>query len=86
MRARTNSYHCPMVASYPENIEANMDEILRKYKVKLLHPFLPLHAPKRLLKQLKKVFAPMGISSLELESAIHAGESGGVRVQGKTAR
>ena len=71
----TNSYHCPMVASYPENIEANMDEILRKYKVKLLHPFLPLHAPKQLLKQLKKVFAPMGISSSELQSAIYAGEA-----------
>ncbi len=71
----TNSYHCPMVASYPENIEANMDEVLGKYKVKLLHPFLPLHAQKPLLRQLKKVFAPMGISSSELQSAIYAGEA-----------
>ncbi len=71
----TNSYNCPMVASYPENIEANMDELLTKYQVKLLHPFLPLHAPRALLGQLKQVFKPMKISSSELLSAMRAGQA-----------
>lgn len=71
----TNSYNCPMVASYPENIEANMDELLTSHHVKLLHPFLPLHAPKALHGQLKKIFKPMGISSSEIQSAMYAGEA-----------
>ena len=71
----TNSYNCPMVASYPENIEANMDELLSQYDVKFLHPFLPLHAPKALYGQLKKVFKPMGISGSAIQSAMYAGEA-----------
>ena len=71
----TNSYNCPMVASYPENIEANMDEVLSKYHVTLLHPFLPLHAPKALHRELKKVFHGMGISGSEIQSAMYAGQA-----------
>lgn len=71
----TNSYNCPMVASYPENIQANMDELLSGNKVKLLHPFLPLHAPKALYGQLKKIFKPMGISGSEIQAAIYAGQA-----------
>lgn len=70
----TNSYNCPMVASYPENIQANMDEVLSKYKTTFYHPFLPLHAPKQLYGRLKKFFKPMGISGDELKAAMNAGE------------
>ena len=56
----TNSYNCPMVASYPENIQANMDEVLSKYKTTFYHPFLPLHAPKQLYGRLKKILQADG--------------------------
>ena len=71
----TNRYNCPMVASYPENIEANMDELLQRYEVRFLHPFLPLHGGKALLGQLRRVFRGMKISSSELEGAIEAGRA-----------
>ena len=70
----TNSYNCPMVASYPENIQANMDEVLSKYKTTFYHPFLPLHAPKQLYGRLKEFFKPMGISGDELKAAMNAAE------------
>ncbi len=71
----TNSYNCPMVASYPENIDANMDEVLSRYEVNLLHPFLPLHGGKALLKQLARAFRGMHISTSEIERAITAGKA-----------
>ena len=70
-----NSYNCPMVASYPENIQANMDEILTKYKTNFCHPFLPLHSPKNLERELKKYMKPMGISGDEIRTAIRAGQA-----------
>ena len=70
----TNSYNCPMVASYPENIEANMDEVLSKYKAKLYHPFLPLHS-EAIFSRLKKFFKPLGIPGSEIESAVYAGRN-----------
>lgn len=69
-----NSYNCPMVASYPENIQANMDEILTKYKTAFYHPFLPLHSPKDLARELKKALRPLGVSGDEIKSAIRAGQ------------
>ncbi len=71
----TNSYNCPMVASYPENIDANMDEVLSKHDGKLLHPFLPLHGGKALLPSLKRALRGLDISSSEIESAIYAGQA-----------
>ena len=63
-----------MVASYPENIEANMDEVLSKYKAKLYHPFLPLHS-EAIFSRLKKFFKPLGIPGSEIESAVYAGRN-----------
>ena len=68
----TNSYNCPMVASYPENIQANMDEVLSKYKATLYHPFLPLHSDK-VIGRLQKFFKPLGISGSEIEAAVREG-------------
>ncbi len=71
----TDRYNCPMVASYPENIDANMDEVLSRHEVNLLHPFLPLHGGKALLPQLTRVFRGMHISTAEIERAIKAGKA-----------
>lgn len=47
----TNQYNCPIVTSYPEVIENNM-EILRDENVLFLHPFLPLFDPERMAVRL----------------------------------
>lgn len=70
-----NRFHCPMVTSYPENIQANMDELLRAARVRLMHPFLPLHSRTALLRRLKKVLSPLHISKREIEQAMRAGEN-----------
>ncbi|MEN6413827.1 MAG: acyl-CoA dehydratase activase-related protein [Veillonellales bacterium] len=64
-----NHYNCPIVTSYPENIQANMD-ILRQEKVTLFHPFLPLDAPKRLVKRLVQELAPEKIGKGEISRAV----------------
>lgn len=64
-----NSFHCPMVTSYPETIQANMDEIFTKYGTRFLHPFLPLHHPAKLYKILKRIFRPFKISGSEIAAA-----------------
>ncbi len=71
----TNSFNCPMVTSYPETIQANMDEIFNTYKTNFLHPFLPLHSPTQLHQRLKKIFRPLGISSDEIALAQNKAET-----------
>ena len=67
-----NHYNCPIVATYPEVIAHNMDEIIEEEGVRFLHPFLPYDDDKRLKKELKKILKPMGITISEIGSAIEA--------------
>ena len=46
-----NHYNCPIVASYAENIRANMD-ILQEQGIEFIQPFLPLNDKKRMQKRL----------------------------------
>lgn len=70
-----NSFHCPMVTSYPETTQANMDEIFTKYGTRFLHPFLPLHHPAKLHKILKRIFRPFKISGSEIAAAQRKAEA-----------
>ena len=36
-----NHYNCPIVATYPEVIAGNMDDIFQENQVTFSHPFLP---------------------------------------------
>lgn len=45
LHASDNNYNCPIVASYAENIRANMD-ILRQKNINFLQPFLPINNKK----------------------------------------
>ena len=65
-----NHYNCPIVTSYPETINANMD-ILREPKVTFYHPFLPLDMPGRMVKRLVDELAPEGIPKNEIANALH---------------
>lgn len=69
-----NQYHCPMVTSYPESLQANMEDQLRAAHISLVHPFLPLHSPKDLLRRLKEEILPWGPSSEEIRQAVIAAE------------
>ena len=64
-----------MVTSYPETIQANMDEIFTKYGTRFLHPFLPLHHPAKLHKILKRIFRPFKISGSEIAAAQRKAEA-----------
>lgn len=64
-----NHYNCPIVTSYPETINANMD-CLRESRIRFYHPFLPLDMPRRMLKRLVEELKPEGIPKHELARAL----------------
>ena len=51
-KAQPNHYNCPIVATYPEVIANNMDDVLEENDVKFSHPFLPYDDDARLIKEL----------------------------------
>ena len=79
-----NHYNCPIVATYPEVIANNMDEIIEEEGVAFVHPFLPYDDDKRLAKELTALFkdfdsfdtgrdeAPKPITAGEITAAIKA--------------
>ena len=64
-----NHYNCPIVTSYPETINANIDE-LRKDGIIFYHPFLPLDDPKRLKKRIYEKLRNEGLSRSEVSNAV----------------
>ncbi|MEI3518750.1 MAG: acyl-CoA dehydratase activase-related protein [Clostridia bacterium] len=50
-----NHYNCPIVATYPEVIAGNMDDIFADNGVTFSHPFLPYDNDERLCRELYKV-------------------------------
>ncbi|SHJ86655.1 2-hydroxyacyl-CoA dehydratase [Paramaledivibacter caminithermalis] len=64
-----NHYNCPVVTSYPQTINANMD-IIKINGVIFYHPFLPIDNPKKLIKRLLKELASEGISKEEITDAV----------------
>jgi predicted CoA-substrate-specific enzyme activase len=66
-----NHYNCPVVASYAENIRANMD-VLRQRDIKFMQPFLPLNNPKRLIERLTEELVSEGLTKGEIAAAVEA--------------
>jgi predicted CoA-substrate-specific enzyme activase len=64
-----NHYNCPIVTSYPETINANIDE-LRDGDIIFYHPFLPIDNPKRLIKRLDEELINEKISLQEISKAV----------------
>ena len=71
IHASDNNYNCPVVASYAENIRANMD-ILREKHIELVQPFLPLDDEKRLVARLYDTLQEKGFSKNEIQMAVRA--------------
>jgi len=66
-----NHYNCPVVASYAENIRANMD-VLRQRDIEFMQPFLPLNDRKRLIARLAEELSGEGLRQPEIVAAVDA--------------
>ena len=66
-----NHYNCPVVASYAENIRANMD-ILDEKGIELIQPFLPLNDKKRMVERLVEELSAESLSTQEITAAVEA--------------
>lgn len=64
-----NHYNCPIVTSYPETINANVDK-LKNDDIIFFHPFLPIDNPKRLKKRIHEKLSAEGLSRSEISRAI----------------
>jgi predicted CoA-substrate-specific enzyme activase len=63
-----NHFNCPIVASYPEVIRANMAKILEEKEIQFLYPFISFDNDPALIKELSLCFED--IPKLEIKQAI----------------
>ncbi len=66
-----NHFNCPVVATYPEVIAHNMDDVFQEAGVRFTNPFLPYDSTPRLIKALYKFLKPFGVGLAEVETAVH---------------
>lgn len=71
-KSAENHFNCPIVQSYPEVIEKNMDAI-RDGEVGYLHPFVNLADPTSVVLALSKSFQPFNIDIELIEEAVKHG-------------
>ncbi|WP_066502219.1 2-hydroxyacyl-CoA dehydratase [Abyssisolibacter fermentans] len=64
-----NHYNCPIVTSYPETINVNVDAIKDK-NIIFYHPFLPIDNPKRMAKRLKEELKYEELKEDEIKKAL----------------
>ncbi|NLD20291.1 MAG: 2-hydroxyacyl-CoA dehydratase [Clostridiales bacterium] len=81
-----NHYNCPIVATYPEVIAGNMDDIFEENGVTFSHPFLPYDKDEKLSRELFKVLRRTGVGRLELEDAIKMARAEDKRVRDDTKK
>jgi len=67
-----NHYNCPIVATYPEVIAKNMDDLFEEKGVDFIHPFLPYDNDKALVRELYKTFERFGVTKEEVKKAVYA--------------
>ncbi|MGL4483437.1 MAG: acyl-CoA dehydratase activase-related protein [Anaerovoracaceae bacterium] len=65
-----NNFNCPVVATYPEVIANNMDELIMEKGVRFSHPFLPYDNTERLKKELYRHLKVNGIERNEINKAV----------------
>ena len=67
-----NHYNCPVVTSYPETINTNVDHIKNK-TVNYHHPFLPIDSPEKMKKRLGDYLRDWGLTKSEVYNAVEEG-------------
>ena len=76
-----NHYNCPVVATYPELVKNNMDDVFAENDVEFISPFLPYDDDKRLAKILTKHLRHRKISAKQVKEAIGLGRAEHFRVK-----
>lgn len=66
------TYNCPIVASYSENIKNNVEE-LKEYNIKFLNPFLSFKNKDALIKRLTDEFKDYNVTAKEVAQAVEKG-------------
>ncbi len=66
-----NHYNCPVVAYYPEVLNANMD--ILKSSVSFLYPYLSVNNEKKLADGIAEAFAGCGVGRAEARTAVRKG-------------
>ncbi|MDR1806538.1 MAG: acyl-CoA dehydratase activase-related protein [Propionibacteriaceae bacterium] len=85
------NYNCPVVASYPQVIQNNLER-LREPGPRFLNPYLNLANPEKLTDRLVEIFAEWGVTRAEAEAAVAAGYAedrqarADIRAEGARAR
>ncbi len=67
-----NHYNCPIVATYPEVIANNMNEIFAENNVTFTHPFVPYDDDARLIKRMTEVLKFKHVPESEIKVAVEA--------------
>lgn len=70
-----NHYNCPIVATYPEVIAGNMDDIFEENDVIFSHPFLPYDDDEALVRELYRVLSRTGVTRSQVEHAVKSGRT-----------
>ncbi|RNC28925.1 MAG: 2-hydroxyisocaproyl-CoA dehydratase activator [Candidatus Dichloromethanomonas elyunquensis] len=65
----TNNYNCPIVTSYPEAINANVDD-LRRETIEFIFPFLPMDNMSRMKDRLHEELKKFGVGKQEVDKAV----------------
>lgn len=66
------TYNCPIVASYSENIKNNVEE-LKEYNIKFMNPFLSFKNKDALIKRLTEEFKDYNVTAKEVSQAVEKG-------------
>ena len=70
-----NHYNCPIVATYPEVIGNNMDDVFEEEGVRFSHPFLPYDDDDRLAREVFKTLKNTGVTMSDVKEAVKAGRA-----------
>ena len=70
-----NHYNCPVVATYPEVISGNMDDVFHDNGVTYYHPFLPYDKDDRLIRRLHSLFSDLSIKPEDISNAVKKGRA-----------
>ena len=68
-----NHYNCPIVATYPEVIGNNLDDLFEDSGVMFLHPFLPYDIDERLVRRMYDTLRHLHIRMDEVAAAVKEG-------------